>query len=595
MQRRRDHRHSLLLLAAATLVAISGCRDPLSRSDRELQWEALEASRAQLKALSAGPDIEVKIPESALYAEFDEDRVEQLDKLSGPDVYTQEDLDLGVGLDGRPSKTIKLSLQRAIQLAVRNNLDLKVAQIVPGISEADVIAAEAAFDATFSTSIEWRKTDRPQQGTVLNTLTVGTTTQQRDNATFNVGINKRLESGAQLAVSTGFDYTNNKTRGLNVAPDPAFTNNVTVGINQPLLRNFGSRVNRSQIHLARNAHRRDVLDLHSQLLDLALQVEQGYWNLVFARYQLAIQQRLLKRTVNTRDTLLPRREYDVSPVQIAQAYSFVELRQADVLSARQAVRDATDNLKLLINAPDLPISDETLIEPIDRPVEVSVEYSLLDAITTALQHRPEVRTAVLNIDDSSIRQMVADNQRLPQLVLNAQIQYFGLAEQVGEAYEELGEGDFIEYLIGLQFEQPIGNRAAEAAYRQARLTRRGTVMQYKSVVQQVVASVKRALRQARTNLELIDAFRAARRAASDNLRAIEKREETGEQLTPEFLLDLKLQTQERLSNAEIRELQSVIDYNIALVQLHQSLGTLLRHNGIEFVWPEDMFVGRPRD
>ena len=64
-------------------------------------------------------------------------------------------------------------------------------------------------------------------------------------------------------------------------------------------------------------------------------------------------------------------------------------------------------------------------------------------------------------------------------------------------------------------------------------------------------------------------------AAAQNLMAILAREELDEALTPEFLLDLKLSTQQRLADAELREGRVMIDYNIALVAVHQSTGTLL--------------------
>jgi outer membrane protein TolC len=210
-------------------------------------------------------------------------------------------------------------------------------------------------------------------------------------------------------------------------------------------------------------------------------------------------------------------------------------------------------------------------------------------VTTALRHRPELRQALLEIDDASIRQRVADNQRLPDLTLNAQMQYRGLDGKLDEAYDELSEADFIDYLVGAQFEQPIGNRAAEAQFRQARLARQQAVLGYKRAVQEVVLEVKTALRDVETSFELIAVTRAARRAAAENLRALLEREEKGEALTPEFLLDLKLNTQQRLADAEIRELQAIVDYNISISRLYQATGTLLERNQIEFAWPQDMF------
>ena len=96
----------------------------------------------------------------------------------------------------------------------------------------------------------------------------------------------------------------------------------------------------------------------------------------------------------------------------------------------------------------------------------------------------------------------------------------------------------------------------------------------------------------RTAWELIGVNRSARRAAAENLRALREREEQGEALTPEFLLDLKLNTQQRLADAELREVQAVIDYNAAIAELRRAMGTLLEDNQIQVQWPTGMFADR---
>ena len=53
-------------------------------------------------------------------------------------------------------------------------------------------------------------------------------------------------------------------------------------------------------------------------------------------------------------------------------------------------------------------------------------------------------------------------------------------------------------------------------------------------------------------------------------------------LTPEFLLDLKLSTQQRLANAEIQEVQAEVDYNNTIARFFLTTGTLLKRNGIQF-------------
>jgi outer membrane protein len=580
----------LALLAA---LVLSGCEDVMSRDATvALREQIIEAQRRQIEAAGTG---QPRITTPALidsYLEKEPQRLEQLDRISGPQLHRDSPLEHGLGLDGEPSAVAAMSLQQALRTALRNNLDVAQASLQPAISEAEVVFAEAAFDAVYFLDAEFLKSDRPQQTTVISGTPVNTGLRSGQNLSLETGIRKPLQSGGQLTASTGFEFNNSTSPGIALTPDPAWTSNVLLGIQQPLLRNFGSEVNRAQIAINRNAHRRDVMRLHVQLLNTLAEVEEAYWQLVFARFNLAIQQDLTQQTIEVRNTLFARVDFDVTAIQRAQAQNFVERRRGDLISARRAVRQASDRLKRLLNDPALPLTDETLIVPLDEPVIAPVEFNLMDAATTALRQRPETRSALLDIDDASIRQLVADNQRLPSLNLNAQVQYFGLnaeGERLDDSYRRLGESDFIEYLIGGQFEMPIGNRQAEARYRRTRIEGQAAVIAYQRAVQEIIASLKDALNEQQAAYALIGLTRSERRTAAENLRAIRERENIIEGLSPEFLLDLKLNAQSRLAEAQQREIQAMVNYNVAVMRVRQATGTLLEFNQVQMVWPPGVF------
>jgi outer membrane protein TolC len=135
------------------------------------------------------------------------------------------------------------------------------------------------------------------------------------------------------------------------------------------------------------------------------------------------------------------------------------------------------------------------------------------------------------------------------------------------------------------FEQPIGNRGAEADYRARQLERMQATVEYRRVVQRVVLDVKTALRNITTNYQLIEQTRSARLAATENLRTLLVQEKTIQSLTPDFL-DLKFRRQEALALAEADEQAALTDYNISLADLQAAMGTALEHNRIAFVVPD---------
>lgn len=577
----------LTCLSVGAVVLMSGCERPLkSETPDSLHENLVRSVEREMQDLPAISGMQTTTQPPPAVEERLAERREQLDELAGPKSYAGAKPPLGLDLAGREQQQVSLSLQQAVATAVKNNLDLKLARLEPQIAEAQVVQAEAVFDAVFFANANLVWTDEPQATPILNGIPLGSSASVSDNRTFETGVRKRLASGGTATISTSLNRSRVKTPGFSFSPDPAYLATVGLGVEQPLLRNFGSNVNRAGIQLAQNADRRSVQQLKADLLRIVGETETAYWNLVTARQLLAIQQRLLERGVEVRDLLEKRQIRDANQAQIADAISTVEQRRAAVIRAQRQVRAASDRLKALINDAELTVGSETMLQPVDAFVESPIEYNLAESISSSLQNRPEVFSALLAVDDASIGVTLADNQRLPRLDLTARIEYFGLSDDFGGAYGNVSEDSFIDYLLGAVFEQPLGNRSAEAAFREARLQQSAAVIAYRRTVQQIVLDVKGALRDVVTNYELIQATRAFRLAQTENLRVLGIEIDNKLGYTPDSL-NLLFQRQSTLAQAEAEEVQALANFNIAVAALYRAMGVGLKMNNIDFLVPVD--------
>ncbi|MHC4128555.1 MAG: TolC family protein [Planctomycetota bacterium] len=570
----------------AGLLALAGCASPFGSEDpdRILRRRVAAAIDEELEALPPGTQLLETTRPSAEVIEDLEDRREELAAIAPVVTAAPGRFDLGPDLTGGVQQEVTISLRSAIDSAVRNNLSIQIARLQPAITEADVVAAEAAFDAVFFSSVDLAKIDEPTPVTAVNLggslSPVGVGVSASDQYRFETGIRKPLTSGGEVFVSTDLTRFQNNASGIAFIPDPAYTSAIRLGINQPLLRGFGTSVNTASIRLSRNLERKSIQQLRADLLLLLDSTEAAYWDLVFAWQNLAIQEWLLQVGIQVRDVMERRRDFDTKPAEYSDAVARVEQRKGFVIEGRRSIRAASDRLKLLINDAQISVGSEALLVPADAMVEDPIRYNLREAILTSMTNRPEIQQAILDIDDAAIRQMLADNNRLPLLDVSAQMAYFGLDDSAGDSYDELFEGSFLEWVLGMYFELPIGNRAAEAGYRQARLQRSEAVVGYQRAVQNIVLDVKAALRDCITSYELIQASRSNRIAQSENLRTLLVEEETLAGLTPEFL-NLKFQRQERLAAAQADEALALVDYNKSLASLYRAMGVGLTMNRIE--------------
>lgn len=568
-----------LVLAGVIALVASGCSTP--EEDRpELQGLRRSMDAAVTRELAKAPESDplkpVTRPTPEVFAELQERRA-QLDAM-GPQISKAgAGLELGVDLYGKPYPEVMLSLQDAMRMAVKNNLGVQGSRLQQGVTQAELVAAQAAFDANFVASTQGNFTNQPTQN--FGGFLPSDFSNQFKQWSFSSGIQSATATGGTFNVGMANTYSQLYPANL-YSNNPAWINSLQVGLTQPLLQGFGTDVNMAQIRLARNNDRRSLQQLRQSLLNLCRDVEINYWQLVQARQRVVSAQWLVRVGVEVRDVLAKRRAFDTTQAQYADAVAKVEDRKSQVIRAQRDVTAAVDRMKVLLNDPSLPVGDETMVVPTDFMVDQALVFSLRDAISTAVEQSPGITQALLGVDDASIRQVVADNGRLPNLNLNAQMQYNGLESGYGDSWQELAEAGFVNYLVGLSFSQPIGNRAPEANYRRARLQRSQAVLVYRSAVQNAIFSVKDALRGVDAQYRLIEQTRAYRLAQAENLRALLVDEQTIATLTPEFLA-LKFQRQQELASAQVQEIQSLVDYNSSIAQLWNAMGTGLQMNRVE--------------
>ena len=495
---------------------------------------------------------------------------------------TKPSIDDNTGLPLGTEPTVRLSLQEVIQRAISNNGEIRVAGYTPAIDETRVIEAESRFDLTFFSNAG---VDRTATGTAFDVAGQGFTTYSLD-----AGLRQNLPSGGQIELRQRNSITNpgdpgqfgssTSTRGS------VYVNDLQLQLQQPLLRDFGNEINRARISINRNNQKISILEFRRQIEETISQLERDYWQLVQAERELRIQERLLQRTIDTAFILLQRGGEDVTQVQISQANASVEARRSELIRARARVRDLSDSIKRAMQDPTMPVSSPLVVLPATPPVEQPVKIELADVVASAFENRFELGQQTLRVDNAGIASKVAKNNLLPQLNLQETGSIQGVDPQYIDALA--GQPTFEDYgfNVALQFEIPIGNRGARAIYQRAMLQRMQAIEQYRSLIAQVELEVKQAWREVDTTWNEIAANRQARFAAADALAAIERRARGGEPLVPTFV-QLTLDRQEALAQAERAEAQAISAYNIAIARLELAKGTLLRYNNI-LIEEEDM-------
>lgn len=480
---------------------------------------------------------------------------------------------------------VELSLNEAVELALRRNLGLVIERYTRTQAQLEIQQALGIYDTLLGIDVQASDVTNPGVSRFAGSAT------QAQNATFS--LSQFIPTGGQ--VSVGWENSRSESDANTV--NPLYSSGLNFSFVQPLLRDFGRAPYERQLLIAQNRSLGSSAEFNRQVITTLQQVTDAYWSLVEAREQLVV----ARQSLGLAQELHERNRIQVevgtlAPLELVQSEAAIATREEDIIRSQQAVGDAEDTLRRLLNLPQGPLW-ETEIRPETNP---EIERSTRDvqaAIGSALQTRPEVRAQQLLVEQARIQADYFRNQKLPSL--NLAVDYglsgsnatlLGVDEEgrpvlgagsFGDALEQATGFDFDGWTARLTFGYPLQNRSARAASSIADLQLEQAQAQLSDVEQQITTEVRQAARRVDSAAKQIDAARASVNFQERSLDAERKRYENG--MSSSFEIT---RIQQDLTSARSRLVSAVVAYRTALTQLQQSTGELLPQYGIVVDDPE---------
>jgi outer membrane protein len=564
-----------------------------------------------------------------------------------------------------------LSLDDAIALALENNLDIAIARYTLNIADTDVLRARAgasilgtptgtvlntpgggvggigasAGAASGGTSLGAGGIGAGTNGLVSSTLGIGpqigpfdpviTGTLQDDHlsqtatsifqgvfpgsslvqntGTVNFAYNQAFHWGMNLSI--GFNNQRQTTNSFFSSVSPALNSSFRATLTQPILQGMGFAANTRFIRIAKNNREISDVAFRLQIIDSVDQIENIYWDLVYAYENARVQNESLafaQRTLS--DT---KKQVDIgslAPIEVVRA-------QSTVAQDQQLVTAAQTNLQLeqllmknaltrTLKDPGLATADVIPSSTIDIPAQEPV-MPTEDLINDALRHRAELVESRIDLNSRDLSNRAVRSALLPTLNLFAYYSgagvggsqnplnectatptatqkeledLFGCASNtipndpdvlfpstpIGSTLNQLVTSTNPDKGIGLTLNIPIRNRAAQAVQVRSELEFRQAQMRLQQIENQVGIEVRNAQYAVQQNRASVDSAKAALDLARESLDAEQKKYQFGTSTTT-----LVLQYQSQLATAESTLVNATVAYEKSRVELARATGTLL--------------------
>jgi outer membrane protein len=559
-----------------------------------------------------------------------------------------------------------LSLNDAVALALENNLDIAIARFNLNIADTDIMRARAGASilgtplgvvlntpgagiggigaqsgaATGGTTLGAGGIGAGTNGLVSSTLGFGpnitsfdpilTGTLQEDHfnqkssspfsgvpilvqntGTVNFAYNQGFQWGTNLSV--GFNNTRATTNSSFSTFSPQLNSNFKATVTQHLLQGFGLAANTRFISIAKNNRELSDVAFRLQIIDSLDQIENIYWDLVFAYENVRVQNESLAFAQKTlSDTKKQVEIGSLAPIEVIRAQSTVAQDQQLVTKANTDLQlqqllmknALTRTLKdpVLANAEVIPVS--TMDVPPQEPVSPTE-----DLINEALRHRAELVESRIDLNSRQLSNKAVRSSLLPTLDLFAYYGGSGLGGSQNPAAEcvtpdqafcatnnpnatfgqspiapTVSYGGSLNQLVnstapdkgvGLQLNIPLRNRAAQAVQIRSELEFRQAQMRLQQIENQVGVEVRNAQYAVQQNRASVDSAQAAVELGRQSLEAEQKKFQFGTSTNT-----LVLQYQSQMATAESTLVNALVAYEKSRVELDRATGQLLDHAGV---------------
>jgi outer membrane protein len=485
------------------------------------------------------------------------------------------------GVDVRDGAVL-LTLDEAVEIALRQNLGLSIQRYTRNRARLGIAQTLGIYDVLANaTGFAQDEVAPPTSELAASELNV-------QRLTF--GFDQLFPTGGVLSL----DWVNFR-REQNLAFsrfNPEYNSDLAFSFNQPLLRGFGRLATERDLLVARNRSQASREDFENQLVLTVQDVIDAYWNLVGARQQLIVAEESMKLARELHDRNRIQVEVGtMAPLELVQSEAAIAEREEGIITAQSALGDAEDALRRLLNLPEGELW-ATEIRPATDPAIQHTPIDVAAAIQTALAERPELREVQTDIELARIQSEFARNEERPTLDFNVSYGFQGAGGNLiardtagnpvvvstggfGDAFDQVSGFDFDGWTAQLTFGLPLQNRTARALRAIADLDLQRSQTALEDVRSAIVTEVRGAARRVETAAKQIDAAKASRVFQERNLEAERKRYENG--MSTSFQIT---QIQEDLTQARSREVNSVVNYRIALAEYQRATGRLLEEEGV---------------
>jgi len=527
-------------------------------------------------------------------------------------------LPLRVGVIGQRD----LSLGEALSEALANNPDIAVAKTTVEQAGFGISGAVGAFEPQLTLQSSLVHQVMPIASIIGGTASGAVTTNDLLVGPRLSGVIPQFGTSYQASLTARRQTTDNAFTQLN----PQYPSALAFAVTQPLLRGRKVDQARRQVEVARRNEELTESQFTQRVMDVAVQVEQSYWDLTFARENLAILSSGLALATQVVEANRRLVDQGVSaPIDVVEAEAQRAALRSNVFGAQNALSRAENALKVLL-APDTAAGIwSAALTPTTDPTVPTMDLALDTALKGALTKRPELQQLGISSSINKTNLEFFKDQTKPQVDLVGSYTTSGLAGStfinpsgnpltssfgplferlntlsaaqglpplvidsggdagippqfiggLGQSFTNLLRQNYPTVEVGVRIGVPFRNQTAEANLASSLVEGRRIELQRRQVENAVAADVRNAMQGVASARATLEAAAEATRLAEQQYASEQRKFDAGTSTV--FLV---LQRQSALINTRSLRARAQADLSKSLALFNRATGRILDEHQI---------------
>ena len=485
------------------------------------------------------------------------------------------------------------------------------------------------FDPTLTTTLAYDDRSNPVNNPfIAGTGTATATGVVSHTAQYNAQYTQGFATGTTLTAT--WDNARSSSSSAANFFNPSVSSSLTITFQQQLLNGFGRFVNRRNIIIAKNNRKLADYVFEQQAITTVTNTITAYWELVYARENVKVEEQAV--TVSNKLFGDNKKQLEIgtmAPLDVTRAESELATDRQNLIIAQTTKLTDEQILKNAISKDPLsPTLINVEIVPIDHPnpPEAVEAASFEDAIKEAFTKRPDLLEQEINVKNAAVDSRATRQALLPTATLTAQYESQALAgnspivtgssttagsavvgangqpitvldmngvpvevfepstaavtngvnhQGFGNAQSQIFHNQFPDYLVALNLQIPIRNRAAQATNQRAVLNQRQIEAQMQQMRNAALLDVRNTYIALTQDRAQVQAASKARELQQQTFDAEQKKYQLGASTVYNVIL-----TQRDLITAQGAELRALANLVEAKANYERAVGRTLEVNRV---------------